>query len=414
MKSNVFICKWKKTASGWRLWVRGKPKVSGTGPTFEEAVDELVSSIQDAADDLDAVLPVLTEFDPPPPPSAVAEPFLKPELYTVHGDEIFDLVPPSALHLRWKTPPECYTDPASRARFFESCYSEGICSACGQGRGKRTDLPLFVDHVSRWVDGGWIRGPIANLTHVFSDRFLSLLTPGELRRFEFRAIELPSKAGKQKYFELLAGKTVPFVGVKGFDASGWECKVCGHRFWSVDEWALHGSLGVHQHFVCRSDLPRPLPSCFPVGDDNRVRLCVTRRRWDELRGHQCAHGIASQPVGVVDEDRCDRSPRLPQGYRPCKRCRRWVEGACVYRVPGRPGYWAPGIPVGIAKLRWVASAVRRGALKIVRRTVSLGEMEELVATGARPRASEVISFRCPQCWRLGRIIIEQDRALFHW
>lgn len=99
---------------------------------------------------------------------------------------------------------------------------------------------------------------------VFSDGFLSLLRPKEKERLEFRPLLVSGKQPRRKYFELLTPPEVPFVGVNGFDTAGYECLDCGCRVFSTRERVLNQSGFYINHFVCRSDLPDPLPSCFVV------------------------------------------------------------------------------------------------------------------------------------------------------
>ncbi len=70
-------------------------------------------------------------------------------------------------------------------------------------------------------------------------------------------------------------------------------------------------LKIHD-FVAKTDLPTPLPTCFTVGSDNDVRLCLTQERWLELARKPGARGLVGREIGVVEESECDRNPKLPR------------------------------------------------------------------------------------------------------
>ena len=87
---SVIVCKWKKTAQRFRLWVKGKPRVFGEAHSYEEAEKALIDAIMHSVTDFDAAIPIVPEYDPPLPATPVAEKYLKPELVLVGGDETFD------------------------------------------------------------------------------------------------------------------------------------------------------------------------------------------------------------------------------------------------------------------------------------------------------------------------------------
>jgi len=415
-KTNVILCKWRKTAKGYHLWIKGRPGIFGEASSFEDAEKALTDAIWHAADDLDAVIPTTLEFDPPMPSSALAEPFLKPELYLVSGEGVFDV---DSQFERV----ENHRD-TRRERLFEylaTLYARGFCRTCKRGIGKRTDQSVRIRSYEREYDAGYVRscyGFVGSYGRVFSDRFLALLHPGERDRLAFRPLHIAGKPFRRTWFELLGPSDVRCVGVKGLDALGHQCPACGSRCFSMSDPRLNQS-GVAIHdFVLRSDLPHPLPSCFTVGDADRPELCLTRERWDRIRGRIGTSGVLTERLGVVSEERCVRRPRLWMGLTACDSCSQWPEPVtikgkrrCVWDLPvntrGAEGY-------DRKNLAWIRPAQSARLIRIVRQTIALDEMKVLIDSGKKPRRPEVISFRCPECWRLGRIILEPRSLSLSW
>ena len=415
MDTNVILCKWKKSQEGFRLWVKGKPKVFGEAATYEEAEDRLIDAIMNAAADLDAVIPVVPEYDPPLPASAQAEKYLRPELYLVAGDEIFELdgwLRPISLHCG-----EYSYHLENRKAAVQSLFWGGICQTCKSGVGGRSDVPLFVDGTGYQTDGGWIRGPFAQGIRVFSDRFLALLGADELKLFNFRPVRV-SKKVKREYFECYSTDRVPFVGVKGLDTDGIECRDCGTICcYSIDEPILQCGGVFIDSFICRSDLPDPLPSCFPIGIGSKTGICMTRDKWDEVRGHKHAKGIASRELGVVSNEQAERKPRLRTHFDRCDSCRKWYKPC---DLNGRTRY-AFDYPSDADEkvwnadcLEWLRKATRGKDITVVREIIPLEELIKKIGAGTKVKQHEFVSFRCNNCYRLGRIIIAPKRLIFSW
>ncbi len=411
MDTNVIICKWRETEQGWRLWVKGRPKVFGEGRTYEAAEDALIDAIMESAGDLDAVIPVVPEYDPPLPAPAAVEKFMHPELFLIWGDEILELH--DGFRWAWLEKIAGSLFMTGRRNLVGPMYTKGLCAACGMGIGERTEHAMFVDVAPSDVDGGFVRGPIRNSIYVFSGRFLSALRPHELAMFEFRPVQRSGVSGTLEFFEMIARSKTPYVSVKGFDASGVVCRECGQRSISVSEPMLQQGGVYIADYVCRTDLPSPLPSCFPVGDRNHIYMCMTRERWDEIRGSKCARGIASRRLGVVSEEECERSPRLCDRREHCRICLRWVNPVNVDGEVQR--CWRlPAETFSMTNLQWVKSAEQDGLIQIVRSTISLDELARTIDENRIPRQPEIISFRCPDCWRLGRIVLSPSELLLSW
>ncbi len=130
LTTNTIACKWQRHAKGWRLWVKGRKHIGGTGSTYEEAEAQLIDAIWEAANDLDAVIPTVPEYDPPLPPPAFAKQFLSPELFLISGDEIFELNRPSHAEVE---------SHSSREAYLNTLFTDGYCPVCHLGQGTRTD-----------------------------------------------------------------------------------------------------------------------------------------------------------------------------------------------------------------------------------------------------------------------------------
>jgi len=400
LTTGVIACRWRKSPGGWQLWVKGRENVGGSGATYEAAQEALIDAIMRAAPDLDAVLPIVPEFDPPLPATAFAEPYLAPELYLIRGDEIFELNRPSQAEVE---------SAESRAAYPQTLFTEGICPSCGHGRGERTAVAMRVDNAPRRVDAGWIRAAgFRDFIRLFSGRFLELLTSQERERLTFRPITMPPGSRRQ-FYELRGRPNVERVGVRGLDADGLECPECGHRSFRVLDPRLMDQ-GLHlTRFVCAEDLPSPLVGCFTVGCGNDLNLCVGRERWDALREQPHARGIMSERIGVVPESGCERRPRIRNRREHCEVCSEWPEPRTV-GDDRRAVFELPADACSRRNFAWVAGAERSGHIRISQATQRPVDILELALRRARPARTEFVSFRCPNCWRLGWIVLSAAEA----
>lgn len=411
--THVILCKWKKQPEGYRLWVKGRPSIFGEGDTLEEARESLTHAVWQAAEDMDAVEAPVFVYEPSLPPSAATERFLHPELYLVRGDE------PFVIGVRDED--EGMSREARRewlAKHMDSLYEGGVCRTCDHGIGARTREPVRIGDYESGSDGGFIRPPslfARAYGYVYSDRFLSLLSPEESGRLSFQHVKVAEKTGRREYYELVSTPDATFVGVRGLDAEGSECRACGHVSVCFRQEPTVDLLW----FVCRPDLPDPLPTCFVVGYNDEPYVCFTRQRWEEIRGRPGTKGMVPARVGVVSEDECERRPRLATHSRDCECRSQWPDPVTVAGKERR--CWS--LPVTPAasdapsdrNLQWIKLALVTGAVQITRQTLGLEEMEVLIQSGKRPRQLEFISFRCPKCWRLGSIVAKpRELSLIWW
>lgn len=382
----AIVCKWKKTEGGWKLWRKGRPSVCGEGGTYEEAREALIGAIQHSGVSVLQEGPL--EFDPPLPPAAEAERFMKPELYLLGGGEGFG----------------GEVDP--QAEYFEG----GFCPTCGCGVGARTGRPIILSRVSK-ADGAYTTIHGYQSRTLFSEDFLSLLTPEERERFDFRPVAYHERCNKRKcdYYELSADSPVPFVGIQGYEADGISCRTCGHR-----EINYYKDKAPLSRFLCLSDLPDPPPSCFPVGSHQRPHLCMTRQRWDEIRGHKFTKGIVSQAVGVVPEALCERNPDQHNLSGKCDTCKGWIEPT------NEKGDYETRYPYPfnqahvIENFQWIRQAEQAGELEIVRSTKSYEDLLKLIQSGHRPEQEERLWFRCTGCRILETVKVTPEEVYLGW
>ena len=399
MAGHVFICKWKKTGGQWHLWVKGRPQVSGQGETFEAAQLALEQAIWDDAENGDDVIPTVMEFEPALPMSEGTKKFFTPEIYNIYGDERFEL-------LRGNFP-YGQVDESTMA-YVHSLYEGGICKSCSSGIGKRTEVEFRTERKIESSDGLWLfHCQIKADAYFFSDRFISLLTDKELERLKFRDCVTTQKRGR-KYYELAGDCIASAVGVKCFDSSGRECRECGKKFFSVADRNMDFSM---QSFLCRSDLPDPLPSCFAANISNRPTLCMTRERWDQIRGNKNAKGLISERIGIADEELCDRFPRLYNSSKDCETCSKWQrEEDSSRKLPITDIEELNNLPA----VRWFKKEMENPQTIIITRQEDT--VDHIIEMSREKKAKEgkTISFRCPECWKLGRFILMHDTLGLYW
>ncbi|MGD0552525.1 MAG: hypothetical protein ABSB25_07715 [Sedimentisphaerales bacterium] len=400
MAGNVFVCKWERIGQQWHVWVKGKPKLSGWGETLDAAKLQLEQEIWGDAKNGDDVIPTVMEFDPPLPVSERTKRFFIPEIYYVYGDEIFSLLGGYFLYGQVD---------AITMEYANSLYEGGICKVCMRGIGKRTEVEFKTELKIGDSDGLFLRhSQIHASAWFFSDRFISLLTNEERKRLKFRECQVKRK-GKRKYYELVGNSIANNVGVKGFDAGGHECAKCGNRGFSITELDLDFSM---QNFICRADLPDPLPSCFAVNIDDVIYLCLARERWDQIRGNKNAKGIISEPIGVVDEELCERHPRLQTSIKECERCSSWQD-------PGwKRGFDLPATGKNLTNhpaVVWLKNEMENPkTITIVRQEDTVEHIVEMAESGSNIKEGKTISFRCPDCWRLGKLFVTRKHFGMAW
>jgi DNA-directed RNA polymerase subunit RPC12/RpoP len=281
LEGRVYLCSWKRLGRHFHVWVKSRPKLAAEGRTFAEADEALWSLIVEKTGDGENS----REYQPRAPVDAELEEFLNPPLVAVIGDAL--------VHV------EAGTE------------FDGVrCTTCGHIDGRRSDEPLVVADLSSGFDAGAVvihQRPYATATrYIFSDEFLALLLADERKRFAWRRVVRPSRA-KRVFHELLdADLTVHNVGVSGLPKTGgWRCDKCGfRRFPHYVAWTWPS------YWVCATDLPRRVPSCFGLNDGHDLALCITADRWSAVVGKRGTRGVLSYEVGVAPPERCEKAPKL--------------------------------------------------------------------------------------------------------
>lgn len=276
MEGRVYLCSWKRVGKRYRLWVKRRSALVGEGATFAEAREALFGAVCTQLGDGEAVF----EFDPPEPADGRVARLLDPAIVTVSGNTRADI-----------------------AGTADVLFEGGLCPECRQPRGRRTAALLALESVASGYEGGFT---VPGSRHFFSTDFLALLRPPERQRFEWRPVTRGSRA-KKAFAELIGAPDVGLVAMKGLPYDPLvQCDACG---WlpAPMYWGKAGKdqdlrdAGISQ-FVCRPELPNPLPSCFLIGAANAYQLAFRRERWQELVGRRGTRGLVATPIGVVNPE----------------------------------------------------------------------------------------------------------------
>lgn len=296
MEHGVYICSWSRSTDGYTLWVKSRPHVRASAPTYVEAEERLIKAIQDAGGAMQAVM----EFDPPLTKSALEEKYSSPEIYLICGDDRFQTDAP-----RWRWS-ESSQEVDERLCWLDAFYDKPVCRKCKYTSGRRNDKPVTLTYAPSKYDGAFGRfGTDGGPNHqLLSEEFLALLTPSEKRSLAFQPTT--RKRGR-KFFELVGPEGPPHVAVAGIKISGWRCTQCDHRTWGY--W-VEGMMAINS-FIARSDLSTPSGDLFTVGTFPEIQLAVTARRWSELLGKKGTRGFASRQLGVAPDHEVVRCPELP-------------------------------------------------------------------------------------------------------
>jgi hypothetical protein len=296
MEHCVYLCSWTKTPRGYSLWVKSRAKACAEAASVEDAVELLMVAIDSIGGAMHAVL----EFDPPLPLSVSDAKYVSPEIYLIGGDDRFETSAPKS------HPFESESETDERLQWVDCYFQSPVCRECKYASSPLNDRPLTLTYAPSRYDGafGCIGHDGSTTIQVFSEEFLRLLSPEEMRHLEFRPVNRKSRS--RKFFELLGPAGPPFVAVSGIKISGWRCPRCGHCTWGywVDGMTI-------THFIAKSDLPTSLEGVFAVGVPPEVHVAVTADRWKELVDRKGTRGFVSQLLGVLPEHEVVRHPESP-------------------------------------------------------------------------------------------------------
>ena len=294
MEHAVYICSWSRSSDGFTLWVKSRPEIRASAPTYADAEERLIEAIQDAGGAMQAVM----EFDPPLPKSTLEEKYSRPEIYSIGGDDRFETDAP-----RWKGS-ESVGEIEERLRWLDAFYNHPVCRKCKYTSGRRNDKTVTLTYAGKYDGAFGSFGTDGGPNHqLVSEEFLTLLRPKERRNLEFQPTV---RKGRKKFYELVGPEGPPHVAIAGVKVNGWRCTQCDHRTWGywVDGMAISS-------FVARSDLPPDLGGVFTVGVFPEIELAVTASRWKEMLGQKGTRGFVSRQVGVVPDHEVVRRPELP-------------------------------------------------------------------------------------------------------
>ena len=279
-EGKTYVCKWKRTADGYEVWVARRRTLVAQAPTFREADQKLWEVIGLATGDAESN----RQYSPPEPTESPSAPWELGRLRELGGG------------------PRCWI--MNPAELFEG----GFCSNCLMPIGARTDAVLQVDSIesgSQLASATLPRCPIGagpRLTLV-TDDFLALFTDDERAPFEWRPVQVRRK-GKRNFHEMIP-RIAPIldVSIKGRETYHGRCETCGAT-WVVPNWLK----GAPSAFVSARDLPDPMPSLIAIGRWSRSVPAVSEEHWAQLAGRPGMKGVDTSRTAIVEESVVEREP----------------------------------------------------------------------------------------------------------
>jgi hypothetical protein len=268
-----YLCTWKKDAKGFRLVVKDRPELEGSGATFAEARSRLAERILLELGDGEAVF----QFDKPLPKEVLPEEYSDPVIIWVGGNDTAVIRDPGGL--------------------FEG----GICSLCGNPVGRRNGKAAGLSSPPRSKSDGAEAKHIGSL---FSEAFIKVLEDSGNPPLEFREVQLEGK-GRKKLFELAGRPIADLVAADGFPVQGVKCARCKRK-------VFHQMVGVDLiPFLAREDLPNPPLPAFFIRSRETLMLCMTGLAWRAIQGKPGTVNVVGIQIGIVPEAHVDRDPDLP-------------------------------------------------------------------------------------------------------
>ena len=288
-EENVYLCSWRTINKRVEIQVL-KHNWVVLGDSFEDAESQLIDLISNATGDLQPCF----EYDPEPPKDAVQARF-DGGILAVSGAN---------------NPLDFLGNP-------EKLFADGICKVCKFGKGERLEVPLIISRLPTDSDAGYVRvrlnGPYGNMNlQIYSERFVENLVAKERQRFRWIAVETEQKS-KQPFFEPVSASVIPMILPKGLfkeekrlQPDGFHCGACGRKQLAG---IPQGSGGIYS-FISEDAIPKPNPSCFQIGQFANLYFCMTRERWQELRGKPGTKRLMSRQIGVVKKSWVNSDPKL--------------------------------------------------------------------------------------------------------
>lgn len=307
MEHKVYVCGWRQTSEGFKLWLKSQPTICGGGPDYPSAESNLLQAIRDNCGAMHAVL----EFAPPLPKSEQDSKYLRPELYLICGDDQFQTDAPRGVAFESADARE------QRFKWVDEFFTRPVCRTCARATSERNQHPLSLSYAPSRADGafGYVGAEAGTRIEIVSDSFLGVLTESERSQLKLREVKRKGKG--RDFFEVIGPGGLPFVGVSGLSVKGWRCEDCNGGVWGY--WLPRLSMN---SFVAARALPNPLPTLFTVGVPPEIYVCVTGVRWRELVGKVGVRGFTSRPLGVVPDHEVVVAPELPKRGRSRSDCLR--------------------------------------------------------------------------------------------
>src|SRR5688500_11363936 len=118
MEGRLYVCRAARIGNGYRVWVRGRPRLAAKGPTFEAADERLWQVIGDATGDFESERVYETKAAPQ-------------KVSAIQRNRAVMLV----------------GSRSARITNHRALFSRGLCGTCGMGVGQRTSVAA---RLSRW------------------------------------------------------------------------------------------------------------------------------------------------------------------------------------------------------------------------------------------------------------------------
>lgn len=286
-EGRVYVTTWVRSATGgYRVWVKRNKKLFAEGATFAEADSALWEVICMATGDGENI----HQYVPAAPNLESAGEIERAQLWLLGAEGRAEMVS------------------------HEGLFEGGLCDHCLQPRGPRTEQPLALASIDSGYQAAGAHLPKktiggANLK-VYSEEFVSLLTPAERASFEWRPIA-PNKRRKRLFFEAIERTPpVPWVSVIGRDTYYARCGECGWT-WVIPRYIANSPF----YMMSEVSLPNPVPTLFAFGRRPGIDLVATPARWAEIAGRAGTKGIKTSVVSVIAESAVERAPVYQQRAR---------------------------------------------------------------------------------------------------
>ncbi len=292
IEGETYLCEWSKSGRQFLISIISRPGWNASGASFEEAESKLLNLVEEKTGDLRPNF----EYQPDRPKEVIQAKFEGIGIVAISGA----------------------SDSEDFAGNAERLFSGGICPACKNGVGERTDVLLKVSgRLPAKSDGAFVRvriaGPFVSFSiQIFSSEFMAAISTEEKRRFRWLAVEAEKDSGAT-FFEPvstpLADKVIPknlFREQDRIQEDGIFCQECRR---SELQGIPQGGGGIYT-FLCEDDLPRPIPSCFQAGQVGALELCMTKIRWADLRGKKGTRRMMSRQVGMVKSKWVNPNPKF--------------------------------------------------------------------------------------------------------